>query len=106
MNIKDITSFIRKHIVKQKEHPEEYVEPKHEVKVTTIAGKYHCRLFKNGELASEIQCDLKDDIVWCCREMLKWQEKMGYISRFANTARERQTKTAKPKGKYHWILSR
>ena len=104
MNIKDIASFIKKHIIRQKEHQEEYIEPKHEVKVTNISEKYHCRLFKNGELVSEIQCDLKEDIVWCCREMLRWQDKMGYVSRFTSAARERHMKTPKPKGKYHWIL--
>jgi hypothetical protein len=80
-----------------------YVEPL-STKVTCIAGKYHCRLFNNGVLVSEIQCDLKQDIGWSCREMLRRQSKLGSISRFAEAARERQMKTPNPVGKYMWVV--
>lgn len=73
-------------------------------KVTNIAGKYHCRLFKDDKLVSEIQVDLKEDIGWACREMLRWQDKLGSISKLTSAARERQLETPNPKGKYQWIV--
>ena len=80
-------------------------EYKHTIKVTSINGKYHCRLFRNDKLVSEIQVTLKEDIGWACREMLRWQDKLGYISQFDSAARVRQMKTPYPKGKYEWVMN-
>ena len=83
---------------------ETYTEPTYDTKTTNIAGYYHCRLFRDGKLVSEIRCSFKEDIGWCFREMLRWQDKLGFISKFASAARERQMETPNPKGKYIWIV--
>jgi hypothetical protein len=54
----------------------EYIEPL-EIKVTKIGKRWNCRLFKLGKLFDESSCDLKSDIGRCCRDMLRWYDKMG-----------------------------
>ena len=65
---------------------------KHEVTVRNINGNYHCRVFTNGELNQEAVCYSKSDIGYTCRNLLRWEDKCGNISKFASAARERLNK--------------
>jgi hypothetical protein len=73
----------------------------YEIKVTNINKKYHARLLNNKVVINEMSCDLKEDIGYICREILRWACKMGSIDKFASSARERQTTS--PKGKITYI---
>jgi hypothetical protein len=64
-------------------------EVEHEVTVRNINGSYHCRVFVNGELNQEAVCYSKRDIGYTCRNLLRWEDKCGNISKFASAARER-----------------
>ena len=68
-----------------------------EIKVTKINRRWHCRLIDNEKVIDEMACALSIDIGWCCREMLRWYDKMGGTSKFASAARHRQTNN--PQGK-------
>lgn len=67
------------------------------LKITHIKDRYHARLFLNQEVLDEMACALKEDISWICREMLRWYDKMGGVSKLAMAARRRQTPS--PAGK-------
>lgn len=60
----------------------------HEVTVRYINGFYHCRVFTNGILNQEARC-LKAHIGATCRDLLRWEDKCGNISAFADAARHR-----------------
>jgi len=63
----------------------------HTVKVTHLGnGIYGCRCFLNGELNQEYRCKGKENIGKACREMLRWEDKMGNWSDFASDSRDRQ----------------
>lgn len=64
-------------------------EVEHEVSVRNINGNYHCRILLNGELNQEAVCYSKRDIGYTCRSLLRWEDKCGNISQFANAARNR-----------------
>lgn len=64
-------------------------EVEHEVTVRNINGKYHCRVFVNGELNQEAVCSSKRDITYTCRSLLRWEDKCGNWSDFATSARKR-----------------
>ena len=64
-------------------------EVEHEVSVRNINGKYHCRVFTNGELNQEAVCYSKRNIGYTCRNLLRWEDKCGNFSEFAGAARER-----------------
>jgi len=61
----------------------------HEITVKRINGKYHCRVFTNGELNQEAVCDTAQDINYTCRNLLRTEDKMGNWSSFASSARTR-----------------
>jgi len=61
----------------------------HTVTVRNINRKYHCRVFTNGKLNQEATCDYPDDIGYTCRSLLRWEDKCGNISAFADAARAR-----------------
>lgn len=61
----------------------------HTVTVRNINRRYHCRVFVNGELNQEATCDYSEDIGYTCRSLLRWEDKCGNISAFANAARAR-----------------
>jgi hypothetical protein len=67
-------------------------------KVTYIHNRYHIRLLEEDLLINEMACKLKEDIGWCCREILRWYEKLGGISKMAEASRNRQ-KIHQPIGK-------
>jgi hypothetical protein len=60
-------------------------------KVTTINGRYHCRLIrtKDGSVASEMACKLKEDIGYCIRYMMRMYDKCGGASLMADASRHR-----------------
>jgi choline dehydrogenase-like flavoprotein len=60
------------------------------IKITRIGNRYHSRLFLDGKVIDEMACELKCDIGWICREMLRWFDKNGGVSRWAMDARKRQ----------------
>lgn len=64
-------------------------ECQHEVTVRCINGRYHVRVFLNGVLNQEAVCESKADISWTARNLLRWEDKCGNISKFASSARER-----------------
>jgi hypothetical protein len=68
-----------------------------EIKATRINNRWHSRLIENGKVLDEMACGLQEDIGWICRELLRWYSKMGGVSRFAESARKRQTGTHKGK---------
>ncbi len=72
-----------------------------EIKVTRIANRWHARMTVAGEIRDEMACELRVDIGWICREMLRWHQKLGGRSAFASAARKRQTVSG-AKGKIWW----
>ena len=63
---------------------------KHEVTVRNINGRYHCRVFVDGELNSEGVTKHKSHIGAVCRDLLRWEDKCGNVSNYADRARHRQ----------------
>ena len=60
------------------------------IRVVNINSEYHARLFNdNDTVLDEMSCKSKDGIGWICREMLRWQSKMGSTDPWAESARER-----------------
>lgn len=68
-------------------------------KVTNINNKYYVRLFEGDNLHSEMACLLKEDIRYCCAELLKWYDKLGGESKMASASRDRHYHGLTPKGK-------
>lgn len=65
----------------------------HEIKVTHLGdGIYGCRCFLNGELNCEYRAKGKESIGKACREMLRFEDKLGNWSDFAGSSRTRQAK--------------
>ena len=61
-----------------------------EIKVTKIDKRWHARLLEDGKILDEMACLAKQDIGWICREMLRWQDKMGNTNAWTSSARKRQ----------------
>jgi len=72
-----------------------------EIKVTKIKNRWHARMVIDGNFIDEMACELRRDIGWICREMLRWHQKLGGVSKFADAARSRQI--TPPKGKIWWL---
>lgn len=70
------------------------------IKVTRIGTRWHARMLVGGVVRDEMACQLREDIGWICREMLRWYQKMGGASIFAAAARKRQISGAK--GRVWW----
>jgi hypothetical protein len=64
----------------------------HKVTVRNIKGNYHCRVLVNGVVNQEAVCYARRDIGHTCRNLLRWEDKCGNISKFASAARERLNK--------------
>ena len=61
------------------------------IKVTRIKNNYHARLYnQDGRILDEMACKEKQDIGYICREMLRWQNKMGNVTPWTDSARRRQ----------------
>ncbi len=68
-------------------------ECNHDIKVTYLGrNRWGVRCFVNGELNQEIQVGCREDIGVAAREMLRWEDKCGNISKFASAARKRLNK--------------
>ncbi len=61
----------------------------HEVTVRRIGNGWNCRVFTNGQLNQESRVENRSEIGFACREMLRWEDKCGNISKFAMAARQR-----------------
>ena len=68
------------------------------MKVTRVGKRWHARLMLGKVVHSEMACQLRQDIGWVCRELLRWYDKLGGTSKFAKAARKRQSKTPNPVG--------
>lgn len=70
-----------------------------DIKVTRINNRYHARLFVNGIFSDEMACELRSDIGWICREMMRWCDKLGAGNNHTDSARRRHNKDSAPRGK-------
>lgn len=70
---------------------------KEEVKVTRVGNKYCARYVVGNVVVSEWRCELKEDIGYMCREMLRWRDKLGHATPYTSSARRRQKLTRKGK---------
>jgi hypothetical protein len=62
----------------------------HTVKVTHLGGGvYGCRVFLNGVLNAENRCKGKANIGSACRDLLRWESKLGNWSKYADSSRSR-----------------
>ena len=61
-----------------------------EVRVTKIKNRWHARLFYNEIVIDEMACDNKLNIGFICFTMLRWADKLGFVSPMAHAARQRQ----------------
>lgn len=59
------------------------------IKVTKICNKWHARLLDDGKVLDEMACASRLDIGWICREMLRWYDKAGNVSKWAASARKK-----------------
>ena len=78
--------------------------PDLEIKVVKIKHRWHARLLVQGKLHEESACELKEDIGFMCREMLRWFDKLGGISKLASSSRRRQNRSKAPVGRI-WCYS-
>jgi hypothetical protein len=79
-----------------------------EVKITRIRNRWHARLYRDKEVYDEMACQLRIDIGYICRQMLRWYDKSGGTSIYASKARERMYKpnnSQSPYGKIWWHLT-
>ena len=60
-------------------------------KCTKINNMFHVRLIdiRTSNVLDEMACELKQDIGYCCKEMLRWHDKLGGMSKMADKSRER-----------------
>ena len=63
-------------------------DSEYEVKVVTINGRYHARVYFHDEVIDEMACEEQCDIGYICRSMLRMVDKCGGDS-FTNAARDR-----------------
>lgn len=61
----------------------------HEVTVTRIGDGWNIRVFTNGVLNQESRVYDRQYIGTEARELLRWEDKMGNISKYAHSARNR-----------------
>jgi len=63
----------------------------HEVKVTRIGDGWNVRIYTNGEVNQETRVYDRTRIGPVAREMLRWEDKCGNISKAASAARKRMS---------------
>lgn len=49
----------------------------YQIKVTKIKNRYHARLMKLDVVISEMASELRIDIGYICRQLMRWEDKMG-----------------------------
>jgi len=59
------------------------------IRVTRIKNRWHARMFYNGELRDEMACEYRQDVGMICKIMLRWYDKLGGTSKYADKARHR-----------------
>ena len=65
----------------------------HSIKVTALGkGIYGCRVYTNGNLNAENRCYGRENIGAACRDLLRWESKLGNISDFALSSRTRSAR--------------
>ena len=69
------------------------------IKVTKIKNRYHARLFFKEKIFDEMACEYRQDIGLICKEMLRWFDKLGGESVYADKARHRQSTNREYAGK-------
>ncbi len=62
-----------------------------EVVVTNINGRYHIRVIQTGHVRDEMAVEDRRDIGWACREVLRWQAKLGSTADVVLASRQRNT---------------
>ena len=70
-----------------------------DIKVTKIKNRWHARLLVNNVVRDETACEKKVDVGWMCRELLRWFDKLGGVSKFAQASRRRQNRSGGPAGR-------
>jgi len=70
-----------------------------EIVVTRIKNRWHARLVNNGKVFDEMACDCSADIGLICKERLRWFNKRGNESKFADKARHRESTARMQEGK-------
>lgn len=61
----------------------------HEVRVTRIGKGWNCRVLTNGSVNQEVRVFDQRHIGHACATMLRWEDKCGNISKYADSARTR-----------------
>ena len=62
----------------------------HSIKVTYLGkGIYGCRVYTNGNLNAENRCYGRENIGAACRDLLRWESKLGNFSKYADSSRTR-----------------
>lgn len=74
----------------------------YKIKVTRINNRYHCRLYREDKIIDETACNLRLDIGYVCREMLRTVDKCGGGDDFTHAARMRNV--SGPVGKIFWKI--
>ena len=73
------------------------------IKVTKIRNRWHARLLDGSKVIDEMACEIRTDIGWICREMMRWYVKTGGSSLYASAARHRHnTKSRNVSGRIWW----
>ncbi len=67
------------------------MDPK--IKVTRIKNKWHARLAYEEKIFDEMACECLEDVGYICREMLRWDDKLGGESKYASASRHRNKQT-------------
>jgi hypothetical protein len=69
-----------------------------ETKVTRIKNRWHTRLIliETGKIVDEMACDDRRNIGYCCHEMLRWADKLGWDSPMARATRRRNQQQPVP----------
>lgn len=70
-----------------------------EIKVTCINGRYHARLYYRGSCCDEMACQYRQDIGVICKELMRWFDKLGGSSVYADKTRHRTSSYRDPVGK-------
>ena len=75
-----------------------------EIKVTRIGNRWHARLLEGTKIWDEMACQVRQDIGYLCRQMLRWYDKTGGVEEYASKARARMYKpdNKSPVGKIWW----
>ncbi len=62
----------------------------HSIKVTYLGkGIYECRVYTNGVLNAENRAYGQENIGPACRDLLRWESKLGNYSKYADSSRHR-----------------